>query len=200
MVAILVVLLFIAFITVEIVMNRNGSAEDVRLSIPPDRFPVPAEGVFVTGNHLTAVLAQNGRLIIQPDTFLTEAAGPGAGFLPAASDTTVREGDRLYELAAGQHRLEIAAPFDGRIVSSAESVVIFEPARLREAISSMKIGDAVTSWWHEERRRLARFLAQTPEMAGCMADGAELAPGFLTQLAPTDARRFGRIFLERDSE
>jgi hypothetical protein len=205
MVAILVLLTFIGFIALDMFLHRHSLegagrpawAAGLRaVPIRANRFPAPAPGTFVTANHLTAILADNGILVLRPDAMMSEAAGPGGAFSPASGETRVIAGERLYEMRTHHHALPVASPWSGRVVTSNGDSILFAPDDLADAIRRMRIGETLKTWWEEERERLGLFLAGTSDLEGAMADGGELRAGFVDALSAEEAERFRCLFLD----
>jgi hypothetical protein len=205
MVAILVLLTFIGFIALDMVLHRHSveRAESPHretnlraVPIRAGRFPVPAPCTFVTANHLTAVLADNGMVVLRPDAVLTEAAGPGGAFTSALAGSHVRVGDPLYVLCSNRHALGVASPWDGRVVVGNGDSILFAPDNLAAAVREMRIGETMKSWWSAECDRLGMFLAGTGDLQGAMADGGEVRSGWIDALTRDEAVRFQTAFLD----
>lgn len=205
MVAILVLLTFIGFIALDMYLHRHSAemaaspARETNLRAVPiraSRFPAPAPGTFVTANHLTAVLADNGMVVLRPDALLTEAAGPGGGFTSALGGSHLRVGDPLYVLCSSRHALGVASPWDGRVIVGNGDSILFAPDNLADAVREMRIGEAMKSWWAEECDRLGTFLAGTGDLQGAMADGGEVRSGWIDALTRDEAVRFQAAFLD----
>lgn len=195
MVALLVALMFLAFFLVDHVMHRRDLETYGRVPVPVSRFSLPDAGTFVTTNHLTAVISEQGRFLVKPDAFLAEAAG--GAILEPASKGTVRAGDTLYRLSIEGQRLEVAAPFSGEILAVNGDTLLFHPRDTAAAVRGLLIGETLREWWSNECRRLSRFLGETETFAVSLADGGQIASGYLQHLSPAERRRFSRIFLQR---
>lgn len=196
MVALLIASLFLAVLLVDLYRERHRPAV-AEMAIRKDRFPLPGQGVFVTGNHLTAVLTGNGMVWLEPDSFVRVAAGPRGIRQAPYAGPFVQTGDPLFTVKTGDYEGSIAAPFSGEVVKSSEDGILYRPSDLASAVRSMRIGETAREWWDEERHKLGRFLAEVDGEQLSLADGGDLVDGFAGHLPALEFRRFSRIFLER---
>lgn len=186
--------LFAAVVVYDLYRERHAVAEP-ELAIRPDRFPLPGQGVFLTHNHLTAVLTGSGMVWLEPDSFAREAAGPEGRIVSVSRSESVRAGDPLFSIEAGENRGLVTAPFSGRIVKQTVDGVLYRPDDLASAVRSMNVGEMAARWWSEERHRLGRFLARIHGEELSLADGGDLVPGYLAHI-PVDAfREYETLFL-----
>lgn len=196
MVALLIASLFLAVLLVDLYRERHRPAV-AEMAIRKDRFPLPGQGVFVTGNHLTAVLTGNGMIWLEPDSFARVAAGPRGIVKASSAGPAVHAGDPLFAVKAGDYEGSIAAPFNGEVVKASDDGILYRPNDLAAAVRSMRIGETAKEWWDEERHRLGRFLAEIHGEQFSLADGGDLVEGYAAHLPAVEFRRFSRIFLER---
>ncbi len=165
------------------------------LAIRPDRFTLPGKGIFLTENHLTAVLSGGGLMWMEPDSFLKEAAGSEGRIDTVSPLNHVRAGEPLFALTAAGQSASVAAPFSGQVVRSTVDGVLFRPDDLAQAVRRMQVGETASTWWQGERHRLGQFLASIHGEALSLADGGDLVAGYLTHLPPDAFRTYENLFL-----
>jgi glycine cleavage system H lipoate-binding protein len=130
--------------------------------------------------------------------------------LPAPG-TTLKEGDRLTEVACGSNHAVIPSPISGRVVAINESV-LRDPGLIHRdpyrrgwlisfdadntAYTRLPWGDVARRWLREESVRLSRFLEQELQLHA--ADGGELTAPGTSLLDDQQWRTMVKEFLKAD--
>jgi glycine cleavage system H protein len=149
MVAILVLLTVIAFLTIDFFVQRAearralltaaaGAKEKVEAALAGSRTPVVGpltrlpKGIFFDPSHQWMELEKmTGDLRLGVDAFLMNLLGKPSGIEMASVGTDVRRGDAVATLRRGGRSIVLRAPVDGRI-EAVNADAAAHPARLAE--------------------------------------------------------------------
>ncbi len=170
-------------------------------------------GVFYAPSHTWLSALANGTVRLGLDD-IAQKMLPGARVLQLApAGSTVRRGDALATLEVGGHRLAVAAPTAGRVVSINDRLVR-EPALLhrdpygRGWIAALApatreferwpTGDQARTWLRREDHRLNAFLET--ELGIAAADGGEWIVAPTTMMTDAQFEALRREFLTPPAE
>lgn len=212
MVALFVVLTLLLFLTIDHFVQRMVIEAQAREPVRVRAAPAPLPDLFVGPGHAWARLEPAGTLRVGADGLAGMLLGKLDKVDVAAPGTSLRRGEPLATLVAGDRRVVLRAPFDATVAARNDGVaadpagVVADPfghgwlARLApkatgHALRGMKIGDEAAAWFRGEVNRLRDALvAATATPAGAtmadgglpatMLDGGVPAPGAAAALPP----------------
>jgi glycine cleavage system H protein len=192
MVAILVVLAIVAFITADAIVQW-AEARRGRMAIPagapePRAYPelgfafegvsIPS-GLFLDRGHTWVGLETSGKVQVGVDALILRAIGRiDAVELPEAG-REVKRGEMLFAVRQGERRAVFTAPVDGVIGAVNESlkehpeaiktepyrqgwVCMLNPSNLARNLSRLSIAEMADAWLNKEMRRFQEFIAARP--------------------------------------
>jgi glycine cleavage system H protein len=213
MVAIFVVLLVLAALTIDSILRRMGPAAvpaAVRREIP-----LPG-GLFLDGGHTWTALEPSGRVRVGLDDLVRAAIGKADAVEFPRPGTEVKRGDPLFALVCGGRRAVLEAPMDGVVrsvnpeLSESAAPLAHDPYRkgwicalaprnLGAALRHLKVAEEAGEWLRKERQRFEEFVAanawRSPVPGTAIADGGKPADGVLEFLDEEAWTAFGRDFL-----
>jgi glycine cleavage system H protein len=220
MVAIFVLLTIVAFILVDILIQRREGRKARAAAPAPvllDRFVIP-KGYFVSRAHAWIEVLGGGKARIGIDDFVQKLVGTIDEVVAVPAGASVRKGDPLMTLRKGVRTLLIPSPLSGRVeavnteLSGNASVVnsdpygdgwvvLIDPTDLASELPSANIAAAATQWLRTEISRFRDFinnLGTEPDAlpAGVtLLDGGVPVAGVLGMTNDETWNRFGREFL-----
>lgn len=213
MVAIFVVLLVLAALTVDSILRRLAPASVI--AAIRREIPLPG-GLFLDTGHTWTALEPSGRVRVGLDDLIRAAIGKADRVEFPQPGTEVQRGDPLFALVCGGRRAVIEAPMDGVVGSVnpelAESatalahdpyrkgwICALSPKNLGAALSHLKVAEEAKEWLAKERQRFDDFAAaqawRSMVPGTAMADGGKPADGILDFLDDEAWAAFGRDFL-----
>jgi glycine cleavage system H protein len=212
MVAIFVVVLVLAALTVDSVLRRLAPSAIAAIR---REIPLPG-GLFLDTGHTWAALEQSGRVRVGLDDLVRAAIGKADRVEFPQPGTEVKRGDPLFALVCGGRRAVLEAPMDGVVGSVnpelAESaaalahdpyrkgwICALSPKNLGTALSHLKVAEEAKEWLAGERQRFDDFAAsqtwRSMVPGTAMADGGKPADGILEFLDEEAWAAFGHDFL-----
>lgn len=218
MVALLVLLTVLAFLTVDYFVQRRRAA--TRLSAdqplaPPmpvlvdPQFRTPS-GVYFDRGHTWAYLEESGDVRLGANDLVRAIVGRVDRIDAAPVGKKVKKGDVVIELVHGDRHLALRSPIDGRVealnmdaLSSDGSftdswVCRLEPDDTSTVPELMLLGERAKEWLGREVRRLKVFLATIapdhPVLATTMADGGLPYGGLVDHLGDDDWHKLQEAF------
>lgn len=223
--ALIVLMMFILFITADYIIRRVQRTAPAALDVTAiagllrglklQDFRVP-KGVFFHPGHTWAALQPRGNVWLGVDDFVQKLTGPIQAVQTPEVGSRIKRGDRFLTLEVGDRKLSLLAPFSGKVTAinpqlvghlpnlgwnsmNREWLVDLEPDRLSEEISQLSIADKATDWLRREIERFKEFLdaqAGRPSLAGVtLPDGGEPAFGVLSLLDQEGWQAFQKNFL-----
>lgn len=193
MVAIFVVLMFLGFILADLALQKlegrraalalvpaSGGVSPARRAARPTirrDWPALPEAVYLSENHSWLRPRPLGVFQIGLDALVGQAIGSVTRVVPPKVGSEVWAGAPLFQIAAGERVLTVAAPVSGRVVEVngelqdrpelavrapyAEGWVCgFLPSRLEEEKPVWRLGEKAAAWFEQEVRRFSEFLWQ----------------------------------------
>jgi glycine cleavage system H lipoate-binding protein len=184
MVALLVLLTIITFLTVDYVWQRRAIPDRAGVAVPrsvatsaptaPGLDLVPA-GVFVGPGHAWVHLEPSGALRVGADRLPSTLLGGLDGVELLAPGTEVRRGDALAVLRRGTRSMSLRSPVNG-VVAAVNDELVRDPAALEtepfdswiyrltpegiaDTLKGMFVADEATAWMRQELGRLRDSLA-----------------------------------------
>ena len=212
MVAIFVVVLVLAALTVDSILRRLAPSAIAAIR---REIPLPG-GLFLDTGHTWAALEQSGRVRVGLDDLVRAAIGKADRVEFPQPGTEVKRGDPLFALVCGGRRAVLEAPMDGVVGSVnpelAESaaalahdpyrkgwICALSPKNLGAALSHLKVAEEAKEWLAGERQRFDDFVAsqawRSMVPGTAMADGGKPADGILEFLDEEAWAAFGHDFL-----
>lgn len=217
MVALMVLLTVLVFLTVDYLVQRRSGAEatatqPARITITqePD-YRTPA-GVYFDRGHTWAFLEASGDARIGASDLARVVMGRTDGIDAARVGTHVHEGDVLIELHNGERSLALHSPVDGVVeaVNTGLPAVADDESYARDWICKVRpddisaiprrmlLGEQAREWLQREVRRLKVFLAtiapEHPVLAQTMQDGGLPYPGLVDYLTDEDWHKVRESF------
>lgn len=223
--ALIVLMMFILFITADYIIRRvrraAPAASDVQTIAGPLRglnlqdFRVP-KGVFFHPGHTWAALQPRGNVWLGVDDFVQKLTGSVQAVQTPEVGSRIKRGDPFLTLEVDDRKLCLLAPFSGKVAAinpqllghlpdlgwnamNREWFVDLEPDRLSEEISQLLVADKAIDWLRREIERFKEFLdaqAGRPSLAGVtLPDGGEPAFGVLNLLDKEGWQTFQKNFL-----
>jgi len=133
-------------------------------------FCVPG-GAFISEGHLWVRLEPDGEVRIGMDDFARKALGTIEGIELPAPDATVRRGEPLFAVRRAARTIHFASPLAGSVkqINTALNddpvclnrspydrgwVCLMQPADLPAALTTLRIGEPVVTWYQDEIARL----------------------------------------------
>jgi len=209
MVALLVVLTILVFLTLDYFVQRAGLPKTLPVAAGlrtaangPRLFPDPLpEGTRLDPSHTWARLGVDGSLLIGTDLLPTLLLGTVGEVELAAAGAQVQRGDPIAVLGGGERTLTLRSPVDGKVealnlaLAADPSRLSSEPLeggwllRMRPADpagwSQLLRGEVAALWARREIARLRDLLqpAMTPATVGAtLPDGGEPLVGIARRL------------------
>jgi glycine cleavage system H lipoate-binding protein len=208
----------IAFVAVDIVLQRSKAVKTVPAVkpafAPAQQIRVPA-GIFFASSHTWFNLFPSGKVRMGVDDFvLRMLQNPEITFLKSP-DASVSKGEPLFELKDGTHTLTVRSPLDGMVITRNEELMknpslmkemlysdgwalTIKPKRLSD-VAMMMLGENSRQWLQQELARLRDFIAGTsanPALATAMLqDGGLPVEGALKNLNDVQWKKFEQQFL-----
>lgn len=232
MVAIFVVLMFLGFILADLTLQKlearraalalapaNATSSPARAAARPairrDWPPLPG-AVYLSENHAWLRPRPMGLFQIGVDALVGQAVGSVTRVVPPKVGSEVWAGAPLFQIAAGERLLTVAAPVSGRVVEVngelqdrpelavqapyAEGWVCgFLPSRLEEEKPVWRLGEKAAAWFEQEVRRFSDFLWTRFDsdlaLGETSLDGGIPAAGSLQSFDANDWKAFEIDFL-----
>jgi glycine cleavage system H lipoate-binding protein len=226
MVAVFVIATILAFLGVDYFVQRAERKGAVgRVPVPgPIRAlsrlwakTIPG-GVLLHPGHAWGILQPGGSLLMGADQLVMGALGPVDRITTPAAGSAVRRGEPLLTLWRADRSLHVMSPADGRIGDVNAAVLerpglalerLYEPGGwvvelvpegLETEIGRFKVAKDALRYIQDEILRLKSFVVQgglTPAgVPAAVADGGDLAEGFLGELESDAWTTFSRVFLK----
>jgi glycine cleavage system H protein len=186
MVALLILLTILMFLTVDYLVQRRqlmsaaavrsaGPADAGRVVAPQIRYRTP-QGVFFSPGHTWFYLEESGAARIGVNDLAQAIVGRLDRVQTRAVGDTVRRGDVLLKLRHGERSITVRSPIDGTIESVNDAVLErrdlrdvhpltsswfyrVKPKCTSDCLKNLLIGDAATDWLSREVQRLKVILS-----------------------------------------
>lgn len=211
MVALLVVLTFIAFVALDFYLERRSAHATVRQALarapqPPPLaatlVPVPP-GVFLQPTYTWSRVGDSGEMYLGIHPLLLSLVGPPLELDCRAPGERVSKGEPLARLGRGDKRLTVRSPIDGRVelvnypplgggetwaepgAPNAGWLYRLTPEHLAHEVGGWLSGEAATAWTRKKYGELRNYLqgaVADRHLGAVMADGGELPVGILGEL------------------
>jgi glycine cleavage system H protein len=226
MVALLVLLMILTFISLDYVVQRRRSRSSAEaperaaykvspiLAFSPPKSPL---GVFFTPGHTWLFMEPSGTVRLGITDFARSVIGSIDGIDPKSEGDTIKRGDVVLQLQHGKRKATFFSPIDGVI----ERIQI-DPLRKLEAQTdqgyasswlfkikpsdtsmipkAMLLGEKAKQWLDHEVERLKVFLATVPPehrvVGATLQDGGVPAWGLIDSLNDADWDKFQDKFFE----
>ena len=232
MVAIFVVLMFLGFILADLTLQKLEARRaalalvPANAAVPPVRgtarpairrdWPALPEAVYLSESHTWLRPRPMGLFQIGVDALVGQAVGSVTRVVPPKVGSEVWAGAPLFQIAAGERLLTVAAPVSGRVVEVngelqdkpelavqapyAEGWVCgFLPSRLEEEKPVWRLGEKASAWFEQEVRRFSEFLWTRFDsdlaLGETSLDGGIPAAGSLQSFDANDWKAFEIDFL-----
>ncbi|MCB9556935.1 MAG: hypothetical protein H6707_12585 [Deltaproteobacteria bacterium] len=219
MTALLVVCMVLLVIGVELWRKRQQLERRRVRPLPsePMRPSVLPYGFFLAPSHSWLRFDSDGAFRLGIDDFVTEALGAVDRIELPRVGQQLESDQPLVTLGVAGQRLSLNAPAAGEVIAvnsravADPQTVIGDPyglgwlVRMRpqnhgRAIRSLLVGDAARAFLKREYRRLVDVVSYAigPQNRPCLADGAVLERGAVTQLGPPMLNAFSQQFLGKN--
>ncbi|MGE5411015.1 MAG: hypothetical protein ACM3MI_08645 [Clostridiales bacterium] len=216
MVALFVVFTFIILIVIDIVVlkaqkrKHPAFADASKAVFNKNSLSLP-ERIFVSKGHTWAELVPGGFARVGVDEFVLKSLGKISVNYFAKEQTTVKQGEVIFQGTSGKGTFSFRSPIDGVIQDVNRNLtniqdpyrndwgVIISPSNWADNTKSLKNGQALVSWLKDEFSRLKDFLAvnsMNTELAGVtMHDGGNIMEGAVTYMKAEGLKNFENEFL-----
>ena len=221
MVALLVVLTFIAFILVDaFVLKRQRIKEGAEAPLPAPARPAPSFplGYFFAPGHSWLNLHPSGNVFMGLDEMMHRTIGKASEITLRKKGEKINKGGILAILSRGEKKLQLISPVDG-IIEEANTDLeknprkglespykkgwfyLISPVNLVEDMKNLVVGEKTKTWWSNELSRLREF-AQTSvpqkELAGLtLSDGGIPCDDLVRYFDQKTVEQFETAFLHR---
>lgn len=219
MTVLFVIATILFFLTLDWVVRRVRGTRGVpaQTQTAPAQYPVRAPGgIFFARSHTWLNLLPSGKLRLGIDDFIGRMLVRPEIVLLKHEGDSVRRGEPIFSLVAGDKSLFVRSPIDGEILGVNDQLAK-DPAAGREhlfsdgwgytirpsRVSQLKellLGPETKTWIRDEFRRMGDFLAGVGRTPGAeplfLQDGGLPSPGILEKLEHADWQEFEREFLQ----
>lgn len=224
MVAIFVFLTILAFLAIDLLVQRSARKKEalaprpVRIPVA-DRFLIP-RGYFLSRGHSWIELLFTGNARVGIDDFVQKLVGPIEEIRLPSVRAEIRKGEPLYSIRIGTRELAIPSPLSGTIIEVNSAIsgnpgtlnrdpyvsgwgVVIEPNNLAEELPLFSIAESAAQWLRGEVTRFRNFIKEyafrmqaTPLPAGVtLLDGGMPVTGVLQMTDDQTWKAFEREFL-----
>ena len=224
MVAIFVLLTILAFIAIDLFVQRSARKQEglvprlAKVQVA-DRFIVP-RGYFLSRGHSWMELLFTGNARVGIDDFIQKLAGTVEAVNLPPLGSTLRKGEPLLTLQIGPRELSIPSPLSGTIAEVNADIarnpsavnsdpygsgwgVVIEPNNLSEELRQLNIAETAAQWLRGEVSRFRNFIKDysfrteaNPLPAGVtLLDGGMPVAGVLQMTDDQTWKAFEREFL-----
>lgn len=209
MIFFLVILTFVAFITVEYLMVRRKQRAEKMASLskrwnilatatPPVYRSAP--GLFYHSGHTWAYLDPSGEANVGMDDFAQGIVGKIERIEFPLPGARLRQGERAFTVVQKNKKVDFVSPLDGVVRTVNEAVtrdtdlikrfpytrgwlLTVEPTELISNLKRLKVGREALEWLEKEGKRFVEFLAlhsaRPQEVGVTMLDGGLYAEGVI---------------------
>lgn len=192
MVALLVILTIVAFITADAIVQW-AEAKRGRKAVPvarpePRRYPqlgfafegvsIPS-GLFLDRGHTWVGLETSGSVRVGMDDLVLRAIGRIDGVELPEKGREVKRGEKLFVVRQGERRAVFTAPVDGVVGAVNDGlnehpevlktepyrqgwVCVLNPKNLARHLGGLSIAEAADAWLNKEIERFREFIASRP--------------------------------------
>lgn len=225
MVALLVILTFLIFLTLDYIVQRRSARVKIEEGVQADRpvsvkllsIPRTPLGVYFNPGHTWVYLEESGMARVGITDIARDIVGEVDAAEPLAPGETVKRGEVLLRLRRGKRSAAFRSPIEGVVEkvnlkpvrqgsgdSPSESyagswIYKIHPKDTAEIPKRMYLGEAARSWLNHEIERLTVFLATaapTNPLVGVTArDGGFIAQGLIETLSDSDWEKLQEKFL-----
>jgi glycine cleavage system H lipoate-binding protein len=214
MVALLVLLTVIVFLTVDYFAQRSAARRAAPATAPPPvAVRLPADlaalpgGLFVGPGHAWVGLEPSGEVRIGADRLAATLLGGLDGVVPAAAGSRLRRGDPVARLHRGGRAIEIPSPVEGVVTATNPRAAVapgelaagpveeswfalVAPVALDAALKELRVAEEGADWLRRELTRLRDFLvdlgARHALPAPTLADGGLPLAGIAARLGDAE--------------
>lgn len=209
MVAILVLLTILTFLTLDYLVQRSRRAVPAVVPAPVYGLEAAGEvpaGLFVGPGHAWLGLRPSGEVLVGADRLPLSLLGEIDRVETAAPGAALRRGDTLAVLHGGGRSVPIPAPVEGVVgtvnpdVAAAPAAIAADPfgagwlctlvpRRLSDGLKRLRVGEEGGEWMRSELSRLRDFLvgiAGQGRLAATLPDGGLPLAGVAVQLGDAE--------------
>ena len=219
MTVLLVILTFLAFILLDALVHRRGTAPEAKAVVVPS--PAGPEPVWVAGyqlpetlhyhrGHTWARAVDADTVAVGLDDFARRLIGPADAVRLPSAGTWLRQGDTAFGVGSEGRVAELVAPVEGEVTAvNAELlrepslatgdpygrgwVLKLRPAHLATSLRNLLSGSLARRWMEDAREGLnLRLMALSGSV---LQDGGEPVADFARHLPAEDWRRLVGDFL-----
>jgi|YelNatPaOPRAMG01_1025707.scaffolds.fasta_scaffold02956_14 glycine cleavage system H lipoate-binding protein len=207
MVAIFVALTIVAFLLIDLALQKSRERRLARAGISTSAVRLPAvrlaKGLFHAPNHLWLRVFPDGRARLGLDDFAQKLLGPLDAVESVNPGTYVKKGQPILWIQQGRRKLALRSPVSGKVTRVNEGILSnpsalksdpyvrgwlmdLEPEDLGDVLPGLVVAEKAVAWLRREGERLKEFLARAlathPQVGVTMADGGLPVEGILAQL------------------
>jgi glycine cleavage system H lipoate-binding protein len=195
-------------------LSRKAAAQGGRPRLRPASWFALAEDYYFHPAHTWAAEGGGDVLTVGLDDFAAQLVGAPDGLELPAVGTVVRQGERAWQVRAGDRTLPMLSPVDGRVVAVNAAVrdaprlaaedpygegwllKVEAPDHRRTSLRNLLSGELASVWMRHTVERLRRLPAG--ELGVVMPDGGVPVRGFGRALAPEEWDAVTREFFRTD--
>lgn len=217
MAALLVVLMVIAVLAVEFLIQRRKrlalvARENVaalRINRITNLIP---RGVFLQPSLTWSKILTSGNLMVGLNPVLLGLVGKPDKIDLVANGQNVRKGDTLFTIHKDAKMLRVKSPVNGVVTGlnaqasvdnswenlSQNWLYTINPENISDEVSGWLVAEKASAWLQEKHQQLKNFFAQLmpqAEMGLTMADGGDLPVGILSHFDAADWQKFEENFI-----
>ena len=224
MVAIFVMFTILAFLAIDVLLQRSARKKEalapraVRLPLA-DRFLIP-RGYFLSRGHSWIELLFTGNARVGVDDFVQKLVGTVDAITLPPLRTEIRKGEPLFILRSGQRELTVPSPLSGTVVEVNPEVAVnpgavnhdpyisgwaavIEPTNLSQELPLFNVAESAAKWLRGEISHFRNFIKEyafrmeaQPLPAGVtLLDGGMPVAGVLQMTDDQTWKAFEREFL-----
>lgn len=194
-------------------LTRTQAAKGARRPGRPEPWFALAEGYHFHPGHTWAAEGDGDVLTVGLDDFAAQLVGPPDGVDLPAIGTRLRQGERAWQVRAGDRTLPMLSPVDGRVVAVNEALraapqltaddpygggwlLKVEAADRRVTLRNLLSGELAATWMRHTAERLRGLPAGG--LGVVMPDGGVPVRGFGRALAPDEWDAVAREFFRAE--